>query len=136
MRNFLGGDLDATSADDEIKEMASWFFGPFVKEEYSKSWNRALQLIRETIADAKGKTTKVELSIQTSLFWVVNTSMGQSGFSSTFLKFVARRLNEIMEASLLDVLTRLVVGSGKGLWFETLGHMNLTKTEKEYTAKS
>lgn len=135
VRNFLGGDLDATSAADEIEGMASWFFGPLVKEKYSKSWNRALQLIREIIADAKGKTTKEELAIQTSLFWVVNTSMGQSGFSSTFLKFVAGRLSEKMEASLWDALTRLVGGSGKGLLFEALGHMKLTRTEKEYTAK-
>lgn len=73
VRNVLGGNLHATSVDDVIESTALWFFGNAAKEAYPASWNRALQLIRNTIADARGKTTKDELAIQTSLFWVVNS---------------------------------------------------------------
>jgi hypothetical protein len=135
VRNVLGGDFHAISEDDEIEETAKWFFGNIVKNAYPTSWNRALQLIRDTIRDAKGKTTRDELAIQTSLFWVVNSSTGNSGFSSTFLKFVAGRMKEKMEVNLWNELSKLVGGSGQGLWFEAVGHMKLTQTEKEFTAK-
>lgn len=134
VRNCLGGDLDATSVDDDLEAIAFWFFGPQVKKDYEKSWNRALKLIRETMADARGKTSKEELAIQTSLFWVINSNQGP-GFSSTFLKLVAGVLSEKMEASLWEALTRLVGGSGKGLFFEAVGHMKLTQTDKEYTSR-
>ena len=100
VRNVLGGDLKANSLDAVIESTALWFFGNTVQEAHPASWNRALQLIRNTIADARGKTTKGELAIQTSLFWVVNSSSGSSGFSSTFLKLVAGWMKENMEASL------------------------------------
>jgi hypothetical protein len=93
-------------------------------------------LIRNTIADARGKTTKDELAIQTSLFWVVNSGAGRSGgFSSTFLKLVAGQMKNNMEVSLWNELDKLLGGGGKGLMFEALGHMKLTQTNKEYTAK-
>jgi hypothetical protein len=93
-------------------------------------------LIRHTIADARGKTTKDELAIQTSLFWVVNSGAGRSGFSSTFLKFVAGRMKEDMEVSLWNELDKLLGGGGKGLMFEALEHMKLTQTDEKYTAKT
>lgn len=127
VRNVLGGDFDATDQDDVIEKTALWFFGDAVKQDYQASWNRALQLIRSTIADARGKTTKDELAIQTSLFWVINSSTG-SGFSSMFLKLVAGRMKEDMGVSLWNELDNLLGGGGKGLMFEALGHMKLTQT--------
>jgi hypothetical protein len=135
VRNVLGGDLNASYVDDVIESTALWFFGNTAKETYPASWNRALQLIRNTIADARGKTTKDELAIQTSLFWVVNSGTGRSGFSSTFLKLVAGQMKDNMEVSLWNELDKLLGGGGKGLMFEALGHMKLTQTNKEYTAK-
>jgi len=135
VRNFLGGDLDAEAVDDGIDQLAVWFFGADAKNTYARSWNRAMQLIRQTIVGAKGKTTKDELAIQTSLFWVVNSRDGQSGFSSTFLKFVAGQMKKHMETSLWNELARLVGGTGQGLWFEACGHMKLTQTNKNYQAK-
>jgi hypothetical protein len=136
VRNVLGGDLDATDVDDIIERTALWYFGDAVKQAYPVSWNRALQLIRNTIADARGKTTKDDLAIQTSLFWVVNSGAGRSGFSSTFLKLVAGRMKEVMEVSLWNELDNLLGRGGKGLMFEALGHMKLTQTKKKYTAKT
>ncbi len=135
VRYFLGGDFDSIAVVDDIEETAQWFFGTSVKNTYPVTWNRALQLIRRTILNAKGKTTKDGFAIQISMFWVANSNSGISGFSSTFLKFVAGRMKEKMEVSLWNELAKLVGGSGQGLWFEALGHMKLTQTEKEYTAK-
>jgi len=135
IRSFLGGNLTAESAHDEIEELAEWFFGVGIKTSYLITWNRALHLIRRTITSAKGKSTKEELAIQTSLFWVVNSSTGNSGFSSTFLKLVAGRMKEKMEASLWNQLSALVGGSGEGLWFEAVGHVKLTQTDKVFTAR-
>ena len=100
VRNVLGGDLIATDVDYVIESTALWFFGNTAKETYPASWNRALQLIRNTIADAREKTTKDELAIQTSLFWVVNSGAGTSEFSSTFLKLVAGQMKDNMEVNL------------------------------------
>jgi hypothetical protein len=44
-------------------------------------------------------------------------------------------IKEKMEASLWNELSTLVGGSGEGLWFEALGHMALTKSNKAYYAK-
>lgn len=44
-------------------------------------------------------------------------------------------MKDNMEVSLWNELDKLLDGGGKGLMFEALGHMKLTQTNKEYTAK-
>ena len=134
VRNVLGGDLEAHDVDDAIEETALWFFGNTVKQAYPSAWNRALQLIRRTIAGARGKTTKDELAIQTSLFWVIHSDTEMSGFSSTFLKLLAGKMKDNMEVSLWIELDKLVGGGGIGLMFEALGHMKLTRSNNTFTA--
>ena len=134
VRNILGGDLDAHDVNDAIEETALWFFGDTVKLAYSSAWNRSLQLIRRTIAGARGKTTKDELAIQTSLFWVIHSETEMSGFSSTFLKLLAGKMKDNMEVSLWIELDKLVGGGGIGLMFEALGHMKLTGSNNTFTA--
>lgn len=45
-------------------------------------------------------------------------------------------MKDDMEVSLWNELDNLLGGGGKGLMFEALGHMKLTQTNKEYTAKT
>jgi len=135
VHNILGGILNTLSVDDEIEETALCFFGADIKNAYLTSWNKALQLIRQTISNAKGHTSTDDLVIQNSMFWVVNSSTGISGFSSTFLKFVAAKMKDKVEVSLWNELSRLLGGSGQGVLFEVLGHMTLTQNDREYTAK-
>jgi hypothetical protein len=132
----LGGIIDAPEVLDSIENTARWFFGLALKETYPKSWNRALQTIRETIQDAQGKTSKEELAITTSLFWIVYGTGGRGYYSSTFLKLLAGQMRDVVEASLWNELTKLIGGSGEGLWFEAVGHMKLTQTNKTFFAKS
>lgn len=134
VRHFLGGNMAATEDKDDIDETAVWFFGMDSKVNFPISWNRALSLIRETISDAKGKAERGDLAVQTSLFWVVHSNNEAIGFSSTFLKLIAGRMNESMGTSLWNELGRLVGGGGQGLFFESLGHMKLTQTDREFTA--
>jgi hypothetical protein len=135
VREVLGGELNSQEVEDSIETTARWFFGLTLKLAYPLSWNRALQIIRETINDAKGKTSKEELAITTSLFWIVHGTGGQSYYSSTFLKLLAGQMRDVVEASLWNELTKLVGGSGEGLWFEAIGHMKLTQTNKTFSAK-
>ena len=44
-------------------------------------------------------------------------------------------MKEKMEACLWRVLGELVGGAGQGIWFEAVGHMKLTQTDKQFTAK-
>eukprot|EP01036_Dinobryon_divergens_P037006 gene37006-48292_t len=76
VRQVLGGISDAPEVLDSIETTARWFFGLALKEAFPKSWNRALQIIRNTIKDAQGKTSKEELAITTSLFWIVHGTGG------------------------------------------------------------
>ena len=139
VREVLGGTtFNSQEVLDSIETTARWFFGQALKEAYPVSWNRALQIIRDTIInnnDAKeGKTS----SITTSLFWIFHGTGGQSYYSSTFLKLLAGQMRDVVEASLWNELTKLIVGdrsSGEeGLWFEAIGHMKLTQTNKTFSA--
>eukprot|EP01035_Chromulina_nebulosa_P030054 gene30054-39913_t len=136
VRQVLGGISDAPEVLDSIETTARWFFGLALKEAFPKSWNRALQIIRNTIKDAQGKTSKEELAITTSLFWIVHGTGGTGHYSSTFLKLLAGQMRDVVEASLWNELTKLIGGSGEGLWFEAVGHMKLTQTNKTFSAKS
>eukprot|EP01036_Dinobryon_divergens_P042387 gene42387-56320_t len=44
-------------------------------------------------------------------------------------------MRDVVEASLWNELTKLIGGSGEGLWFEAVGHMKLTQTNKTFSAK-
>ena len=84
VREVLDGTSNALEVVDSIETTARWFFGLALNEAYPLSWSRALQNIRETIHDAKGKTSKDELAIMTSLFWIVH---GTGGAKLLFVNF-------------------------------------------------
>jgi len=135
VREVLGGTTHAQEVIDSIELTARWFFGLALKEAYPLSWNRALQTIRYAIDDAKEQSSKEDFAILTSLFWIVHGTESQSYYSSTFLKILAGQMRDIVDVSLWNELTKLVIGNKDDVWFTAVGHMKLTQTNKTFSAR-
>lgn len=136
VREFLGGDMHADAVSDYIDDLALWYFGSDMKHDYPVTWNRAMNSVRSCIQGSKGLTSRDELAIETSMFWVIHSNdKDKVGFSSVFLKLLAGNMRNKVDARLWEALRELMGATGEGLMFESIGHLKLTQSTEAFQAK-